>query len=1070
VRSFTDKQVALLQTFADQAVIAIENVRLFRELEARNLALSEALEQQTATAEILKVISSSPTDVQPVFETIVARAVALCGGMFGVVYRFDGALVDVVAHHGIPAETLAQWSRYFPRSLRPPEQPDMLRPTLLDGDTVHIRDSTADPRVPADSLSRRRGERSVGIVPIRRAGRVVGALAVSHREVAAFTDRRIALLQTFAEQAVIALENVRLFRELEAKNASLTEALEQQTATAEILRVISSSPADVQPVLRTVAETAARLCAATDAHIFQVEGDTLVRTASHGPTPFPPGTRRLDRGIVIARAVVDRRPVHVEDLPAVVDTEFPGHRTWLPRTGTRTILAVPLLREGAAIGGIVLRRTEVRPFTDRQIALLQTFADQAAIAIENVRLFKELEARNVALTEALSQQTATAEILRVISSSPTDVEPVFAAIVRSAVRLCGGTVSTLYRYDGRLIHLAVTSHPSGIPREITSSQFPRPADASSLIGRAIVERAVVRVADMATDPRANPDIGRVAARELSFRSMVIVPMFREDQVVGVITVGRAEPGDFSDTDIALLQTFADQAVIAVENVRLFNELEARNRSLTSALEQQTATGEILRVIASSPTDVQPVFATIARSASRLCDAFDVIVLRVDGDVLRLVAQHGSLPAGDVPLHRGTLGGRTVLERRPIHVDDLQVETDEYPEGSAIARQLGHRTTLSVPLLREGVALGNIQVRRGEVRPFAEEHVSLLQTFAAQAVIAIENVRLFQELQARTGELTRSVGELEALGEVGRTLSATLDLPTVLTTIATRAVALSHASAGIIYEFDEGASTFHLRATHNMERRLIDLQHARPVRLGEGAVGQAVQVRRPVQVEDLRQLPEYTTRPQVREMLIDLGYRSILAVPLLVEDRIMGALVVLRREVGGFAPSTVDLLRTFGAQSALAIQNARLFREIETKSRELQVANQHKDEFLASMSHELRTPLNAIIGFSEVLLERLFGDVNAKQEEYLNDILTSGRHLLSLINDILDLAKIEAGRMELEAAEFDLPQAIDNALVLVRERALRRGITLEPSIDPRLGPIKGDERKIKQVLLNLPPTP
>jgi signal transduction histidine kinase len=270
----------------------------------------------------------------------------------------------------------------------------------------------------------------------------------------------------------------------------------------------------------------------------------------------------------------------------------------------------------------------------------------------------------------------------------------------------------------------------------------------------------------------------------------------------------------------------------------------------------------------------------------------------------------------------------------------------------------------------------------------------------------------------------------------------------------------------MFEFEESESAFRLRAAHNIDQRLIDFQNAEPIRLGEGAVGQAVQIRGPVQVEDLQLAPQYTSRQQVRQRLLELGYRSVLAVPLLVEERILGALVVFRRGAGGFAPATVDLLRTFGTQSALAIQNARLFREIETKSRELEIANQHKDEFLASMSHELRTPLNAIIGFSEVMLERMFGDVNAKQEEYLNDILSSGRHLLSLINDILDLAKIEAGRMELEPADFNLPQAVDNALILVRERAMRRGIALERWIDPRLGEIKGDERKIKQVLLNL----
>jgi signal transduction histidine kinase len=511
---------------------------------------------------------------------------------------------------------------------------------------------------------------------------------------------------------------------------------------------------------------------------------------------------------------------------------------------------------------------------------------------------------------------------------------------------------------------------------------------------------------------------------------------------------------------------------------LEQKVEDRTRELTEALEQQTATSEILKVISSSPTDLRPVLDTVVRAASRACRAPDVLLLRMDGRVMRgaaatgpftahVASVAGGLEALVVPVDRLSVSGRAASERQTLHILDLAAASEaEFPVGLELQQRFGHRTILATPLLREGVPLGVLVLFRTEVDAFSDKQIALLQTFADQAVIAIENVRLFQELQSRTADLTRSVGELQALGDVGRTLSATLDLPTVLTTIVTRAVALAGASAGIMYEFEEAQSTFHLRASHDIDRRLIELQHAEPVRLGEGAVGQAVQSRGPVQVEDLHHAQQYTTRHQVRQTLLELGFRSVLAVPLLVEDRIMGALVVLRREVGGFVPATVDLLRTFATQSALAIQNARLFREIETKSRELQIANQHKDEFLASMSHELRTPLNAIIGFSEVMLERLFGDVNAKQEEYLNDILSSGRHLLSLINDILDLAKIEAGRMELEPADFHLPQAIDNALVLVRERAQRRGIVLEQSIDPRLGDIKGDERKVKQVLLNL----
>jgi signal transduction histidine kinase len=279
----------------------------------------------------------------------------------------------------------------------------------------------------------------------------------------------------------------------------------------------------------------------------------------------------------------------------------------------------------------------------------------------------------------------------------------------------------------------------------------------------------------------------------------------------------------------------------------------------------------------------------------------------------------------------------------------------------------------------------------------------------------------------------------------------------------RATQLSDTDAGVIYEYDERREAFVPRATEHLEAEIVETMLATPVRKGEGATGRLAEVHDPVQVPDILEAP---TESRVRGALIRAGYRALLAVPLVREDRLLGGLTVIRKATGAFAPEVIELLTTFATQSALAIQNARLFLEIEDKSRQLEAASQHKSEFLANMSHELRTPLNAIIGFSEVLGERLFGELNEKQEEYLKDIHASGQHLLSLINDILDLSKIEAGRMELELAEFHLPQAIENALVLVRERALRRGITLEQSIDQRLGQIQGDERKIKQVLLNL----
>jgi signal transduction histidine kinase len=552
------------------------------------------------------------------------------------------------------------------------------------------------------------------------------------------------------------------------------------------------------------------------------------------------------------------------------------------------------------------------------------------------------------------------------------------------------------------------------------------------------------------------------------RTFLSEPMLREGVPIGVINIRRTEVRPFLDRHVKLLETFAAQAVIAIENVRLFKELQDRNRDLTEALEQQTATSEILRVIASSPTDLQPVFDAIVGRAARLCDATFAALHRFDGQVLTFVAQHGMTEPEiqetrrrfPLPPGREIAVGRAILDRRIVHIHDIRRDPDYLlTEG-----QMSFRTALAVPLLREGKAVGVLGLWRREVQPFSDKQTALVETFADQAVIAIENVRLFKELDERTNELTRSVGELQALGEVGQAVSSTLDLETVLTRIVSHAVQLSGTDGGAIYEYDEASEEFLLRATDHMEEELITALRANPPRLGDGVVGRAAASREPVVVPNI--LEERAYAPRMRELLARFGFRASLAVPLLREDRIVGALVVRRKSTGEFRSEVIELLKTFATQSVLAIQNARLFREIEDKSRQIEAANRHKSEFLANMSHELRTPLNAIIGFSEVLGERMFGELNEKQAEYTDDILSSGRHLLSLINEILDLSKVEAGRMELELATFDLPLAIDNARTFVRERATKHGINLDVTVDERLGDFVGDERKIKQILLNL----
>ena len=1253
VRPFTAHQIALLKTFAEQAAIALENARLSRELEGRNSELSEALEQQTATADILGVISSSPTDVQPVLDAVAENSARLCGALFGSVYLFDGELIEMRAQFNYSPLALERSRQFFPT---PPHRRVFTGRAILDRAVIHVPDVQADPEYAGQDFAREVGFRSVLSVPMLRDDHPIGAITVWRAEVGPSTDRQIALLQTFAEQAVIAIENVRLFTELGARNRDLTEALEQQTATAEILRAISSSPTDIRPVLETVVHAAARFCDAPDVAMLRIDGNVLRGAAAIGPfgeemirrvgrieaLEFP-----LTAETVSGRAVVERRTLHVHDLAAEREDEFPIGRELQRRFGHRTILATPLLREGVPVGAMVLFRTEVSPFSDKQLQLSQIFADQAAIAIENVRLFTELGDRNRDLTESLEQQTATSEILQVISSSPTDLQPVFDIIAESAVKLCGAEVGLVTRFDGEWVEVkavygsssagtdalrrafpmrstgagaaarAIRDHAiahipdvlvdreygiqeaavaggfravlavpmlregraigsvgigrseagqfserqikllrtfadqamiaienarlfgelqasnrelttaldqqtatSDILRVISRSQtdvqpvfdaivasavrllraysgvltliegdqielaaltstddagnvavraaFPQSRHSEWPPAQAIRDRAPINIADAHTDPRV-PETQHAHARVRGYRSVVAVPLLRLDEAVGAIGVTRRDPGGFTDDEIALLKTFTDQAVIAIENVRLFTELEDRNHDLTESLEQQTATSEILRVISQSPTDVQPVFETIAKNARRLCNGDSASVLRLEDTFIHLETVDNASEEGAEALRsgypsavsRGSAGGRAILTGRAVHIADV-LEDHEY---EFVAKGAGLRSVLSVPMLRHGNAIGAIVVHTWATpRPFSGKQIELLQTFADQAVIAIENARLFKELQARTNELTRSVDQLTALGEISQAVSSTLDVETVLQTIVSRATQLAGADGCAIYEYDDATKAFHIRATHNLDPVLVGTLRASPLRRGEGTMGRAAETREPIQVADISAPGAYQSH--IRDTLLGAGYRALLSVPLLREGEIIGSLSLNRHAPGEFPPEAVEVLKTFATQSALAIQNARLFREIADKSRQLEAASRHKSEFLANMSHELRTPLNAIIGFSEVLTARMFGELNPKQDEYLQDIHASGTHLLSLINDILDLSKIEAGRMELELVDFHLPSAIDSALSLVRERATRRGITLHTTLEAGIGEVRADERKVRQVLLNL----
>ncbi len=500
---------------------------------------------------------------------------------------------------------------------------------------------------------------------------------------------------------------------------------------------------------------------------------------------------------------------------------------------------------------------------------------------------------------------------------------------------------------------------------------------------------------------------------------------------------------------------------------LDDRVEQLSRDLNEAIEQQAATSEVLSVIGAGAFELQPAFETVVRHAVRLCRADAGMIYQRDGHLYRLAYLLGGpdeyraeIEHRPITQDAGTVVGRVGIERRTVQIPDVVVDPDYQWQK---ARQLGGvRTLLGVPMLVGERVLGVIVLWREKVALFDERTIGLVTTFAAQGAIAIQNVQLFQALQQRGGELARSVDELRALGEISQAVSSSLDLDETLATIVTRAVRLSDTDGGSIFEFDPQTREFHVRVCAGTSEELEEALRATRIHLDETLVGRAAAGGQPLQAPDLELV---TSDPHV-EALGRAGWRSLLAVPLMREQEIIGALVVRRRQPGVFSQETCDLLETLASQSAVAIHNARLFRELGEKTRQLEVASQHKSEFLASMSHELRTPLNAVIGFSDVLLERMFGELNERQDEYLRDIRNSGHHLLELINEILDLSKVEAGRMELDIGAVPLPDVIEHGIAMVREHAGHHHISLERHVAGDVGLVWADELKLRQVVLNL----